>query len=524
MLGSSLIVSILSLSVSLISFINQLIIAKLFGATVLMDSYLIAVSVPMLVSGAINGVMSYSFVPFLIKHKENAERYDSITMLTFIILNCISLIIAVVGIASAPLFISNIGKAMPQEVQASAMLMFRISWVTNGFAIAAGHLAAMHNASKRFYLPVMVSILPFLFMILFGLTFGNNWGPVAITWGMLFGYVLMVLVLTKTSLLNYRLSKKLLLFWKDAVNYFTQVPLVLLGMLCFTVYQSIDAYWAPKIGDGNLAYLGYCQRILIAVGGIIIAGPFVVMVPRLSEAFNAGRLNDFMQDTGRAVRMVIAFAALFAITVSIIALPLVELLFQRGSFDAHATQGVAALMPLMMTGMVAMLSVAMLFRAFYARRDVFSPSVLGVVATITYFALSGLFSRYWGAKGIAAAYAMSWWILLIAATYLLSRKHREPLISKNNILFAVHLIISLIVVSVVVMWGMMVIVGAVQKAGFLGKVLALSLVTGSAVVTFYVMMVRVFRTPDISYIFDFVFDKLAIAAASIQRMLFKIRE
>src|SRR3970282_2291898 len=112
-------------------------------------------------------------------------------------------------------------------------------------------------------------------------------------------------------------STRCLLLWKDVADYLFRAPLVILAMFCFTVYQAIDAYWAPQIGPGNLAYLGYSQRILVVIGSIVIAGPAAVILPRLAEAYADDRVNDLHHDTMRAVRMVIAFALPVSLSVSI---------------------------------------------------------------------------------------------------------------------------------------------------------------------------------------------------------------
>jgi len=511
MLGSSIVVTLLSFIISLISFINQLVIANIFGATILMDAYIVAVSIPLLVSAVIVGFVNYSLVPFLIKYKEDANQYGNVSTLILMALVFISLLLIVVGFLTTPLFMTTFGKTFPAEVRDEAIAIYRISWITVSFMLVGGHLAAIHNASKRFALPVIASAFPYIMMIVFCLNYGQAWGPISITLGMLVGFIGSVILLSKRALMDMKLTKEYSRLWKDVATFFTQAPLVIPAMLCFTAYQTIDAYWAPRIGSGNLAHLGYCQRLLVAMGNLVIVGPSVVLVPHLAEAFNEGRHEDFLRDIGRAVRMVVSLAAPLAISVSILSTPLVELLFQRGAFDIHATQGVAALLPFMMLGMVAMLSVVLLFRALFAKGSILSSSVLGIAATTIYFVLSGLFSTYWGAMGIAAAYAITWWIILILAIYVIWRGRAELIYSKENVTFIVHLIISLVVVSIVVFCGKILTIDVVQNAGYLEKMFRVSLVSVTAMIVFYIMAVKLFRIEDINYIFEFLFRKVVNA-------------
>src|SRR4051812_16966975 len=65
MLRATMLVSLLAALGSGISFLNQLVLAHIFGANSEMDAYLLAISVPLTISGLITGVLSYQLVPAL---------------------------------------------------------------------------------------------------------------------------------------------------------------------------------------------------------------------------------------------------------------------------------------------------------------------------------------------------------------------------------------------------------------------------------------------------------------------------
>ena len=223
-------------------------------------------------------------------------------------------------------------------------------------------------------------------------------------------------------------------------------------VVCFTVYQAIDAYWAPHIGMGNLAYLGYAQRILVGVGTLMVAGPSAVLLPRLAEAYVQGRNIDLLQDTARGSRAVIAFATPAAIFISLLAEPLVGLLFERGAFDHRATSGVTEVLPLMMLGMVLMLCVVILFRALFSRQEVLLAAQLGILATVLYFFLSGALSRNMGVKGIAIAYALSWGVVLVLGGVGIWQG-KSSICTNENILFIRRILIINAVLAIIILLG-----------------------------------------------------------------------
>jgi len=506
MIGSSILVSSLTLIAGLMSFLNQLVIARLFGASVDMETYLIAISIPLFVSGVLSAVLSYSLVPALVAHKADPATYRRFAGLLLLSLVVVAMVIACAGFVAAPVQVGILGGSLSARARADAIQIARISWLTAALTLVVGHLNAMHNAARIFLMPVAVSILPLVGMIVGGLAFGSAHGPLAIAWGMSAGYLLAIPALLLRSLPTLDLSTHCLRLWKDVTGYLIRAPLMLLAMLCFTVYQSIDAYWAPQVGTGNLAYLGYAQRILVGIGTLVIAGPSAVLLPRLAEAHAEGRNIDLLHDTARTVRTVIAFATPPAIFVSLLAEPLVRLCFERGAFEHQATLGVAGVLPLMMLGMVMMLCVVILFRALFSRHDLTRAALLGILATVIYFAISGFLCQRWGVKGIAIAYALSWWLVLVLAALSLWRGHMGLLLCKENRVFAKRLVLIALVMAIVVISGRYWI--NAPKMGSEVLLLQLALIAVLACLTYFTVAIRILKIDEVCIIYDFLFRNI----------------
>lgn len=508
MLGSSILVSLASLFVSLIGFANQLVLAKLFGASTSMDAYLIAASIPMLVSGVLSAVLGYSLVPALMVHKLDILVYRRFCGMLAIIMLVISVSISGVGFLIVPAQIGMLGESLSNAARQDAIGIARVSWITTGVFLIVGYLNAMHNAANRFLLPVFTNMVPIIGMIVAGISFAPNYGPLAVAWGMLAGLLLVIPVLLLHTLPALDFSPKCLLLWKEATCYICRAPLIMLSMLCFTVFQSVDSYWAPQIGTGNLAILGYSQRILVALGTLVIAGPAAVILPRLAEAYLDGRIKDLLHDTLRAVRMVIAFALPVALSVSILSTPLVRLLFERGAFDQHATQGVATILPLMMVGMMAMLCVVIIFRALYAKHDITRASLLGILATVFYFTLSGLLSQHFGIEGIALSYALSWWLVLFLSVLILWRGYRRMIFCKGNLIFAGQLAVLAMVTGLVVAAGKLWVDGSDLVGEML--ILRLGVVSAAAIIVYFLTAILVLEVEDVRLVYAFLSSRCSL--------------
>ena len=340
-------------------------------------------------------------------------------------------------------------------------------------------------------------------MIVGVVLFGRSLGVLAIAYGMLGGALAGAAFLSVKALAEAEFSPPSPEQRAEIGRFFRNLPTVLVSVLVFTSFAFIDAYWAPRIDATSLPTLGFGQRLLIAFGSLVAQGPFAILVPRLAAAAAEGRHEDFRTDAARALRTVVSFGAFVAGAVSILAVPLVALLFQRGRFDAEATTRVAGVLPWMMAGMVPMLAVTLLFRGFYARGWSRAAAALSVGTVTGYFVLSGLLSRPFGTSGIAAGYALTWVFALAAALPMLWREHRAEIVDAANRRFIVSLAPSLLGA-----WGVIAVLarflplaGAGTNRFGVAAILALCGVAGLAV--FWALSVRIFRMDDTRLVFDF---------------------
>ena len=90
--------------------------------------------------------------------------------------------------------------------------------------------------------------------------------------------------------------------WQDIQALFANLPLVLISMLCFTIYGTVDAIWASRLGPSNLSYLGYGQRLVISIGNIVILGPWLILTPYLAEYASLGEHIQFQNMLAKSLQ------------------------------------------------------------------------------------------------------------------------------------------------------------------------------------------------------------------------------
>jgi putative peptidoglycan lipid II flippase len=494
MVRSSVLVSLLAGAVSAFSFVNQLVIARTFGATPEMDAYLIGISVPTLVLGLMAGVLAYSVVPMQVRRKTlDPEGYPEFAGLVLFAFAALALTFSLVGYLITPAIVRTTAPQLDGELFLQAVAIARISWMTVGLSILFGYLVAIQNAAKRFLMPALAIWFPYAGMMTMTLLFSPQLRATALAWGMLIGYIVALPALYVGAASELKFSVDLLRRWKDLGPIFGRMPFGMASALCFTVFGTIDAIVAARLESGSVSYLGYAQRLLIAVGNLVLLGPWTVVPPYLAEQFAAGRHDKFREVLSRALAITIFIASPLALILGSLRIPAIELLFERGAFSHRATLGVAGILPGMLVGMLAMICVTLLIKAMHAKDDVNGAAIVGVTGAILYFILGSSLSRALGISGIVGAYALTWWLLLVLCSWRVwgSNLLREHISSRLS--FFTKFVGTLITVAIFLAITKSLLIRPLADVGRLSLVIRLGTTVAVSGLSFVVAALVLFR-------------------------------
>lgn len=423
MFKASVWIAILTLLGSGLGFFNQVAIAHFFGASKEVDKFLFATSVPTFVAGMISSILSYAIVPKIAALSINQKKQAQYLR---------TMLIAVVGLAVAVCiggcFLSF--WMVPSYYDSEDILLInRVAWLSAGIQIVVAYFSAVCVAFKYYIRPAIAALLPYLAMLMATVCAGTHYGVVVLPAGLFCGTLLAFLYLIWSVRVEIsKCAKKTHLLWNEVIGFLIKSPLIAVAMSCFSAYAVIDAYFAPRLGEAALSYLGYSQRILIGVGGLIISGPSAVLVPHFSSALAEGRYQDFQRGVNKAIGIVIGLALPIAFMTSYFSEHIVRILFMRGAFDERAVLGVAQVLAVMIIGMVPMLTVVILFRIMYCFDTVLPQASVGLCWVILYFSGSMIGYSRIGVIGIAYSYVGSWLICSLVAFVIMKYRITKLLI------------------------------------------------------------------------------------------------
>lgn len=411
------VVPALTIVASAFGFVLQLLLASAFGTGPTVDSYLFAMSVPTFLAALASSALSYTATPALVSaENDRLARGELLGALGRKVLAAAA-VFALIGWPASivqPLLLPT-----GHDFSDSALgQMIIIGWCVGGAQLLSALLVIELNALRRPILAACLALPPNVGAIALVLIMKGSIQSVPL--GVLVGTVCAILIglaLTRARIIEAMARRPRAIQKVDAAR----LAATLVAMSCFSAYAIVDAFWAPRIGSGVLSSLGYAQRLVIGIGGLLVAGPSAILVPKFAVRLRDFGFSSFAREVTRVVAIVGGGALLFAALIGFNAEGLVSLVFGRGEFAANDVEQVAAVLRAMMPGFCAMLMSVVMTRAVFCLEGAErSAAVAGALWVTVYAVLCGILLG-WGAVGFGVSYSVAWTVHLGASIAIVRR-------------------------------------------------------------------------------------------------------
>lgn len=176
-------------------------------------------------------------------------------------------------------------------------------------------------------------------------------------------------------------------FTWDLHNAFVRRILALMGPALIGAGVSqinilIDRFMALSVNERGAAVLTYADRLVelpLGMFGIALA---TAVLPMMSFCAARNDMPGLIAALGFAMRQVCFIMLPAAVGLILLAEPIVQLLFQRGAFDAQSTYYTAAALRMYAPALPAFAFAKIIVPTFYARKDTRTPVKIGVTVLI----------------------------------------------------------------------------------------------------------------------------------------------
>lgn len=389
-------VSAMTLVSRILGLVRDVVLARFFGASLVMDAFLVANRIPnMLRRFFAEGAFSQGFIPVMSRyrerhaHEEAREFVDAVAGTFGIVL----FVITLVGVIGAPLLVlivapGFIGDGGDFDL-ASMMLRFTFPYLF--FVSLTAFAGGILNTYGRFAVPAFTPVILNVVLIAAAVWLSPRLDQP----GMALAYAVFiagVLQLAFQIPFLKRIGTLPRPRWApshDGVRRAVRLMLpAIFGSSVAQINVLLSGIIASVLGVGSISYLYYSDRLMefpLGLFGIALA---TVTLPYLSRLWANNEREDFSNTVDWSLKLAVLISVPAAIGLFVLAEPLISTIFFRGEFDAADVHMTALALRAYALGLVGFSLVKILAPAFFAREDTKTPVRIALIALAVNLLLS----------------------------------------------------------------------------------------------------------------------------------------
>jgi putative peptidoglycan lipid II flippase len=489
LLRSASLISAITIISRIFGYIRDSRIAFLLGAGTEADAFTAAYRIPNLLRRLVGeGAVSAAFVPVFSrfvaeKREEDAWEFAG-TMLT--VLSMFLTIATVAGILLSPVIVRLFASGFANTPGKLALtitlnrIMFPYLILISLSALAMGILNSFHRFGAPAFSPVVLNLTMIAFSF-FGSMFGDVTRTLAA--GVVVGGILQVAIQIPALLesgwkIRFRLNLQ-----DPSVRQVARLMVpVLFGVGVVQVNVLVGTQFASYLEEGSVTAIYYADRVMELVLGAYAIAVSTAILPLLSRQAALKEMDELKNTLNFATRAILFITCPATVGLIILRRPIIEVLFQRGDFDAASTALTAWALPFFAVGLSAFSMLKVIVPAFYAMQDTRTPVKIAFAAMFVNIALNFIFILPLRNGGPPLATSLS--AVFSATSLVIIFQRRYGTIGARTIAESIAKFIACSVALGIVAYSI------IHWPGFYGgrtarKVFALGVTIGSAAVTYF---------------------------------------
>jgi putative peptidoglycan lipid II flippase len=423
-------ISIATTGSRVLGFIRDILLAKIFGATGLTDSFFIAYRIPNLFRELFaEGSMSAAFVPVFTETltkegRENAGKLAS-AVLAFLLLVLSAL--CALGILLAPLIVSFIAPGFLDELEKFNLTvrLTRIMFPFLFFISLAAFAKGILNSLKQFFIPALAPIFLNLAIISAALLAAPRFTQplLAIGIAVSIGGALQIAIQIPSLFKERFIIRPRLILDHPGLRKILHLLLpAIIGMGVAQINIFVSTIFVSYLPGGAATYLYYAMRFVHLPIGIFGVAMATAVLPSLSEHAAKGD-SEALRDTFSFALRLLFFITLPAMAGLItLAEPIISVLLQRGEFSAVAASETAFALVFYSSGLWAFVGARIAASTFYSLQDTKTPVKIAAISVVVNIIFSFILMGPLRHAGLALANSIASAVNFLMLFYFLRKR------------------------------------------------------------------------------------------------------
>jgi len=411
--------------------VREVIFANLLGASGITDQYVAAFRIPDFLNYLLaGGFLSITFIPIFAGYLATDDEEGGWRALTAIfrpvVIGMSALV--VIGWVIAPAVIAALYPDFTTDQLEATTRLTRIVLPAQVFFVAGALFSAVQYAKGHFVVPTAAPVVYNVCIILGGIAdaaLTDTPGPEGFIWGALVGAIAGNFAIQWWGAARVGMRWKFETPWADPViaEYFKIALPLMIGQSIVVLDETFMSVFGNRVGEATQTQLQFARRTMLVPVGAVAQAAAVAAYPFLARLFASGKRTQMGRTVDKSLTYVVVLSIGATAALAALSQPTIRVLFQHGAFEPSDTIAAASALFFYAFAVPLWGSLQILTRAFYAKRDMWTPVVIGSAATLVaipiYFALQDTY----GLEGVALASVVS---LSVYTATLIFVWYRDP--------------------------------------------------------------------------------------------------
>lgn len=412
-----------TLASTVLGFLREVVNARYYGTQWQMDTFLAAATIPTILFGVFNGALVSALVPVFSEyithgHEEDAWRLCNtiINLLAIVLTVC-----AIVGWFLAPYYVPLIAHGFPAPQMGVAIHMTRELMPSIVAVSLSGVLSAMLNAYHKFRAASLIGVAINVVTIAGVMLLNHQYGIFGLVYGTLWGLFAQLVVQLPSFIRLGRYRPIVDLRHPGLMKIWTLLGPIIIGSAAGQLAMFFDRFFASTLPPGYMAGINYATKLVGFPQQIFAAAIATVIFPLLAAQFARDNRRGVAGSALTGLRLVnfITIPAVCALIV--LAHPIVQTLFERGTFGPQATDLTSDLLPYAAIGLIALAANVVLTRCCFACKETGIPVAISIISVVLNVLLSMLWLPTLGGRGLLLANSLSQTVQTVLLLALVAR-------------------------------------------------------------------------------------------------------
>ena len=447
----------------ILGFVRDTLIARVFGAGMLSDAFIVAFKIPNLLRRvSAEGAFSQAFVPILAEYKSQRSFAETHSLINRVAtwLGLILVVVTILGMLAAPWIVTLIApgfRTNPAKMQLTIELL-RITFPYIFFISLVSMAGGVLNTYSKFGIPAFTPVWLNVSMITAVLLFADHFAePIKVlAWAVFVGGFLQ-LAFQIPFLKQIGLLPKFDLHHEDdgVWRILKLMGPAILGVSVAQISMITNTIFASFLDTGSVSWLYYADRLMEFPTGVLGVALGTILLPSLSKAYAGKDEGEYSQLLDWGLRLTFILAAPAAVALAVLAAPLVIALFHYGKFTGHDALMTQQALIAYSVGLLGLILVKILAPGFYARQNIKTPVKVAIFTLVVTQVMNVIFVFVLHLQHVGLALAIGLGACINAALlYYHLRKTNIYQPQSGWITFMFKLFIALSVMAVVLYFAM----------------------------------------------------------------------